>query len=65
MSPQSHLRTEWPRVQCEKSFLLYPIVIVLECLIEIMVEQAWEALGVPLNRDLGRGLLEKALLLNW
>jgi hypothetical protein len=30
-----------------------------------MVEQAWEALGVPLNRDLGRGLLEMALLLNW
>ena len=51
-------------MQCEKSFFLYPIVIVLKCLVEVMVEQAREALGVSLYRDLAGGLLEMALLLN-
>jgi len=52
-------------VQGEKSFLLNPIVIVVECLIQVMVEKAREALGVPLNRDLAACLLEMGLLLNW
>jgi hypothetical protein len=52
-------------VQCKKSFLLNPIIIVLKCLIQVMVEKAREALGVPLNRDLAACLLEMALLLNW
>ena len=52
-------------MQCEKSFLLNPIVIVVECLIQVMVEKAREALGVPLNRDIAACLLEMALLLNW